>query len=463
MPQAQVAQDRSQGGEEYAGIRENAFVKSEQQGLSTFSVDVDTASYANVRRFIEGGQLPPADAVRLEELVNYFDYSWAQPDRSSPIAISSEAAVCPWKGDHQILALGLRTRSIDAGQLPPVNLVFLVDSSGSMSDPDKLPLVKRAFALLADSLRSRDSVSIVAYAGSAGIILPPTRGNDAASILASLDRLEAGGSTAGGEGITLAYETALSAFRRGGNNRVILATDGDFNVGVSSEAELIKLVTAWRDKGIYLSVLGFGRGNLKDSRMKSFADAGNGNYSYIDSLAEARRVLVEQMGATLTTVAKDVKIQVAFDPSVVESYRLIGYETRLMAAEDFVNDKKDAGELGAGHRVTALYELVLKPGATGSLGEARVRYKKPGSDESSPLFAPLPAPGGAWRDASLDLRFAAGVAAYGLLLRRSPNAGEADWALVRELATGARGQDVSGRRAEFIALAQKAELLSAAR
>jgi len=454
------AADTQQGSEEYKGIKENSFIKAKDQALSTFSVDVDTASYSNVRRFIAAGSLPPVDAVRMEELVNYFDYNWAQPSGAQPIAISSEAALCPWQGDHQLLAVALRTKSVDAGQLPPVSLTFLIDSSGSMSDPDKLPLVKRAFALLSDTLRSRDSVAIVSYAGSAGLVLPPTRGNDAAAINAALDRLEAGGSTAGGEGITLAYQTALSAFKKGGNNRVVLATDGDFNVGVSSEDALVKLVSAWRDKGIYLSVLGVGTGNLKDSRMKSFADAGNGNYAYIDSLAEARRVLVEQMGATLTTVAKDVKIQVAFDPELVESYRLIGYETRIMAAEDFVNDKKDAGELGAGHRVTALYELVLKGGAAGSLGEARVRYKKPQADESLPLAAPLCAPGPAWRAASNDLRFAAGVAAYGLLLRRSPNAGSADWKLVLELADSARGEDLSGRRAEFIDLATKASKLS---
>jgi len=448
-------------GEEYKGIVENRFKKSAEEAVSTFAVDVDTASYANLRRFLNEGRLPPPDAVRIEELVNYFDYGWKEPARGEPIAVTSEAASCPWEPSHRLLAIGLRTRSVSADNLPPSNLVFLVDSSGSMGSPDKLPLVKRAFSLLAESLRPQDRVAIVAYAGSAGLVLPPTPGSDKARILASLEELSAGGSTAGGEGIVLAYETALQNLRKGGNNRVILATDGDFNVGVSSEEGLVKLIESYRSKGVFLSVLGFGTGNFKDAQMEALADKGNGNFGYIDSVAEARKLLVEEMGATLLAVAKDVKVQVEFDKSAVASWRLIGYENRLLAAEDFADDKKDAGEMGAGHRVTALYEIEPAAGSgAASLGEVRVRYKKPAEDQSSLLTFPLAGGGGGYESASDDLRFAASVAAYGMLLRQSPYKGAADWKLVSSLARGASGADASGRRAEFLGLVDRAAALA---
>jgi Ca-activated chloride channel family protein len=452
------------GGEEYKTTAENPFKQAAADAISTFAVDVDTASYANVRRFLAGGSLPPPDAVRIEELVNYFDYGWKEPSGGSPIAVTTEVASCPWEQDHRLLAIGLRTRSISADNLPPANLVFLIDSSGSMGSPDKLPLVKRAFSLLVETMRPQDKVAIAVYAGSAGLILPPTPGSDKATILAALEELGAGGSTAGGAGIVLAYETALQNFRKGGNNRVILATDGDFNVGLSSEAELTKLIESYRNKGVFLSVMGFGTGNVKDARMEALADKGNGNYGYVDSIAEARKLLVEEMGATLLTVAKDVKVQVEFDPAAVASWRLIGYENRLLAAEDFADDKKDAGEMGAGHRVTALYEIV--PAGQGErkggtpIGVARVRYKKPDADQSALLEFPVTDSGAAYAAASDDLRFAASVAAYGMLLRGSAHSGSADWALVRSLAKGASGTDASGRRAEFIALAEKAAALS---
>ena len=448
--------------EEYKAIVENPFKESAKDKVSTFAVDVDTASYANVRRYLNSGSLPPADAVRIEELVNYFDYGWKEPSAGAPIAVTTELASCPWAPAHRLLAVGLRTRSVSADNLPPANLVFLIDSSGSMSDPNKLPLVKRAFALLAETLRPQDRVAIAVYAGSAGLVLPPTSGGDKAKILAALEELEAGGSTAGGAGIVLAYETALQNFKKGGNNRVILATDGDFNVGLSSEAELTKLIESYRNKGVFLSVLGFGTGNVKDARMEALADKGNGNYGYVDSVGEARKLLVDQMGATLLTVAKDVKVQVEFDPAAVASWRLVGYENRLLAAEDFANDKKDAGEMGAGHRVTALYELV-PAGAVAAgtpIGAARVRYKKPDADQSSLLEFPVADSGAAYAAASDDFRFAASVAAYGMLLRGSAYKGAADWKLVASLAKGASGQDGSGRRTEFVGLVEKAAALA---
>lgn len=449
-----------ESGEEYQALVENPFKKSAEEAISTFAVDVDTASYANVRRFINSGRLPPLDAVRIEELVNYFDYGWKEPSGGAPIAVTTEAASCPWAPEHRLLAIGLRTKSISADNLPPANLVFLVDTSGSMGSPDKLPLVKRAFSLLAETLRPQDRVAIVAYAGSAGLILPPTLGNDTVAILASLENLSSGGSTAGGAGIVLAYETALRSYRKGGNNRVILATDGDFNVGASSDEALVELIASYRDKGIFLSVLGFGTGNTKDSKMEALADKGNGNYGYIDSIGEARKLLVEEMGATLLTVAKDVKVQVEFDKAAVASWRLLGYENRLLSARDFADDTKDAGEMGAGHRVTALYEL--EPAGKGSqtaLGQVRIRYKKPSENQSSLLEFPLADSDAGYESASGDFRFAASVAAYGMILRRSANKGLSDWKLVTELAKGAAGADGSGRHSEFLGLVTKAAAL----
>ncbi len=441
--------------EEYKGLPENPFKPAREERFSTFSADVDTASYSNIRRFLNEGRLPPPEAVRIEELLNYFDYGWKEPAGSEPIALSAETAASPWSQGRVLLALGLRTRAVSAANLPPANLVFLVDTSGSMSDPDKLPLVQRAFSLLAETLRPQDRVSLVAYAGSAGLVLPPTPGTDKAKILAALEALEAGGSTAGGQGIVLAYDTALQNFRKGGNNRVILATDGDFNVGLSSEAELVKLIESYRNRGVFLSVLGFGTGNYKDAKMEALADKGNGNFAYIDSVEEARKVLIEEMGATLLTAAKDVKLQVEFDPAVVKSWRLIGYENRILSKEDFTDDRKDAGEMGAGHRVTALYEIEPASPASGAgLGILRVRYKKPDQDQSAQLELALPDGRGSFSNASPDLRFAAAVAAYGMILRGSEHKGRADWKLVLDLARGAAG--TSDRRAEFVALAEKA-------
>ena len=458
-PAAEVEPPAGVSSEEYKRVEENPFKKAAEDAVSTFAVDVDTAAYANVRRFLREGRLPERDAVRIEELVNYFDYGWKEPSGGAPVAITTEAASCPWAPSHRLVAIGLRTKSVSADNLPPANLVFLVDSSGSMSSPDKLPLVKRAFGLLAETLRSQDRVSIVAYAGSAGLVLPPTPGSDKASILAALEELSAGGSTAGGAGIVLAYETALKNFRKGGNNRVILATDGDFNVGASSDEALVDLITSYRNKGVFLSVLGFGTGNFKDAKMEALADKGNGNFGYIDSIGEARKLLVEQMGATLLAVAKDVKVQVEFDKAAVASWRLIGYENRLLAARDFADDTKDAGEMGAGHRVTALYEIEPVAGAR-ELGQVRVRYKKPAEDQSSLIEQPLADGGAGYAAASADLRFAAAVAAYGMLLRQSPHKGSADWRMVSELARPAAAGDSSGRRAEFLELVDLASKLS---
>lgn len=411
--------------EEYKGLPENPFKLAKDERFSTFSADVDTASYSNIRRFLNEGRLPPPEAVRIEELLNYFDYGWREPAGAEPIALSAESAASPWSSGRVLLALGLRTRTVSAANLPPANLVFLVDTSGSMSDPDKLPLVKRAFSLLAETLRPQDRVSLVAYAGSAGLVLPPTPGTEKGKILAALEALESGGSTAGGQGIVLAYDTALQNFRKGGNNRVILATDGDFNVGLSSESELVKLIESYRNRGVFLSVLGFGTGNYKDAKMEALADKGNGNFAYIDSVEEARKVLIEEMGATLLTAAKDVKLQVEFDPAVVKSWRLIGYENRILAKEDFTDDKKDAGEMGAGHRVTALYEIEpASPSPGPGLGILRVRYKKPDQDQSAQLDLALPDARGSLSNASGDLRFAAAVAAYGMILRGSEHKGQ---------------------------------------
>ncbi|MGZ5445200.1 MAG: vWA domain-containing protein [Thermoanaerobaculia bacterium] len=427
--------------EEYGRFEENPFLRPADNPLSTFSIDVDRASYANVRRFLRNGVRPPRDAVRIEEMVNYFTYDYVEPSAGDPVSITTELATCPWNEKNRLLLVGLQTRKIDTRDLPPNNLVFLVDTSGSMMASDKLPLVKSALRLLVDQLRPEDRVSIVAYAGSAGLVLKPTKGSDRGAILEAIDAFQAGGSTAGAGGIVLAYEVAKDNFLRDGNNRVILATDGDFNVGVTSDGELEQLIEEKRRDGIFLTVLGFGSGNLKDSKMELLADKGNGNYSYIDTIAEARKSLVREMGATLFTVAKDVKIQVEFNPATVGAYRLIGYENRLLRAEDFNNDAKDAGELGAGHSVTALYEIVppggdvpnanvdpLKyqsrtAGGSAELATVKLRYKEP-QGETSKLMAqvvttatvPVPSP---------NFRLASSVAQLGLLLRDSPHKGNA--------------------------------------
>ena len=344
--------------EGYAPVNENGYKNVKNNPLSTFSIDVDNASYSNIRRFINSGTLPPADAVRIEEMINYFKYDYPEPRGEHPFSVFTELAICPWNRNHQLLQVGLRGKSIDKTSLPPSNLVFLIDVSGSMNYPNKLPLLKSAFGLLVNELRPQDHVAIVVYAGAAGLVLESTPGNRKELIMSAIDNLEAGGSTAGGAGLKLAYNEAEKNFVKGGNNRIILATDGDFNVGESSNGGMERLVEEKRDLGVFITVLGFGMGNIKDDKMEIIADKGNGNYSYIDNLQEARRVLVSEFGGTLFTIAKDVKFQLEFNPAKVESYRLIGYENRLLNDEDFNDDTKDAGEMGSGHMVTALYEIV---------------------------------------------------------------------------------------------------------
>jgi Ca-activated chloride channel family protein len=443
---------------------------------------VDPASYANMRRFLNSGQLPPKDAVRIEELINYFDYAYAQPDDGRPFALHTEVAECPWNHSHRLARIGLKGKEIALDKLPPANLVFLLDVSGSMQSPDKLPLLKSAFKLLVNQLRPQDRVAIAVYASAEGLVLPSTPGSDKKTILEMLDKLEAGGCTAGAAGIQLAYRTARENFIKHGNNRVILATDGDFNVGVSSTSELIRMIEQKREEGIYLSVLGFGTGNLKDSRMEQLADKGNGNYAYIDNITEARKVLVSQMGGTLFTIAKDVKIQVEFNPAKVKAYKLIGYENRLLNKEDFNDDKKDAGELGSGHTVTALYEIIpagsqeevpgvdplkyqqtkVSPTAfkSAEMMTVKLRYKLPAENESKLISKVIMDRNGEMAEASEDFRFAAAVAEFGLLIRDSEFKGKASYGQVLALARGAKGQDKEGYRAEFIKLAETARLLA---
>lgn len=468
--------------EAYDRIQDNSFLDPKNNPLSTFSIDVDAASYSNVRRFLTGGQMPPKDAVRIEEMVNYFHYDYPQPTGADPVSITTEVSGCPWNAQNRLLHIGLQGKAIATDQLPASNLVFLIDVSGSMATPDKLPLVKAGFRLLVDQLRPQDQVAIVVYAGAAGLVLPSTPGNQKGRIRQAIDNLEAGGSTAGGAGIQLAYLTAQQHFKKGGNNRVILASDGDFNVGVSSDAEMERLIEEKREGGVFLTVLGFGRGNLKDSKMEKLADKGNGNYAYVDNILEARKVFVSEFGGTLFTIAKDVKLQLEFNPAYVKAYRLIGYENRALRNEDFNNDKKDAGELGAGHTVTALYEIVpasakapaadpvdelkyqtnqLNPRAARSkeMLTLKLRYKEPEGSKSklmqqvvSDRFTGLDA-------ASDNFRFAAAVAEFGMLLRESPFKGQASYAGVLSLAEGVRGKDAEGYRAEFINLVKSAQLL----
>ncbi|HZH96501.1 MAG TPA: von Willebrand factor type A domain-containing protein, partial [Flavisolibacter sp.] len=350
--------DQQYNTEEYDGISENGFHKVNDEPLSTFSIDVDAASYSNVRRFLNDGELPPAGAVRVEEMINYFKYNYPAPAGKHPFSINTEISDCPWNSQHKLVLIGLQGTKIPVENLPPSNLVFLIDVSGSMSGPNRLPLVKSSLKMLVDQLREEDKISIVVYAGAAGLVLPPTSGGAKNRIKTAIDNLEAGGSTAGGEGIKLAYKTAKENFIKKGNNRIILCTDGDFNVGVSSNDELERLAENEREGGVFLTVLGYGMGNYKDSKLQKLADKGNGNHAYIDGLGEARKVLVSEFGGTLFTIAKDVKLQVEFNPVKVAGYRLIGYENRMLKKEDFNDDKKDAGELGSGHTVTALYEVI---------------------------------------------------------------------------------------------------------
>ncbi|MDE2679665.1 MAG: von Willebrand factor type A domain-containing protein [Gemmatimonadota bacterium] len=459
--------------ESYANINENDFKLVSAAPLSTFSIDVDRASYANIRRFLQDGERPPVDAVRIEEMINYFPYDWGQVRGEHPFAVTTEVWEAPWTPRHRLVRIGLHARSIDTEDLPPSNLVFLLDVSGSMSSQDKLPLLKKAFALLVDQLREQDRVAIVVYAGAAGLVLPSTPGSQKEEIAAALEKLRAGGSTAGGAGIKLAYEVARKNYIDGGNNRVILATDGDFNVGASSDEAMVKLIEKERESGTFLTVLGFGTGNLKDSKMEQIADHGNGNFAYVDGLLEARKVLIEEMGGTLLTLAKDVKLQIEFNPARAAGYRLIGYENRLLADEDFNDDTKDAGELGAGHTVTALYEVVPvgmdvpravdalryqpqpddPPPAVfeGELMYVKVRYKDPDGTRSKLLEQPV---ADRVRSPSTDFRFATAVAGFGMLLRDSQHAGDLTLNDVVRLAERGKGNDPRGYRGEFIRLVE---------
>ena len=466
--------------EGYASVNENGFRNVKNNPLSTFSVDVDNASYSNIRRFISMGEMPPADAVRIEEMINYFKYDYPEPKGEHPFSVYTELADCPWNNRHQILHVGLRGRSIDKSSLPPSNLVFLIDVSGSMNVPNKLPLLKSAFGLLVNELRLQDQVAIVVYAGAAGLVLESTPGNRKEAIMKAIDNLEAGGSTAGGAGLKLAYTEAERNFVKGGNNRIILATDGDFNVGESSNGGMERLVEEKRELGIFITVLGFGMGNIKDDKMEIIADKGNGNYSYIDNLQEARKVLVREFGGTLFTIAKDVKFQIEFNPSRIKSYRLIGYENRLLNDEDFNDDRKDAGEMGAGHNVTALYELIpsgsderipsvdpLKYQSSESTRESlgirrsdfseeyltiKLRYKKPDGNTSMLLEKPVIGYIKDIDDTSDNLRFAASVAEFGMILRDSEFKGSSTLEGAARLARSARGDDEDGYRSELIRL-----------
>lgn len=485
---ALVAPEPQTGGkfntENYNRIDDNPFHRVGNDPLSTFSIDVDTASYSNMRRFITQGQLPPKDAVRIEEFINYFTYNYPQPTGNRPFSVTTEVTAAPWNPQHKLVQVGLQGKRLENETLPPSNLVFLIDVSGSMGEPDKLPLVQQSLKLLVNKLRPEDRVSLVVYAGNAGVVLPATPGNQKTKILAAIDRLQAGGSTAGGQGIELAYKIAKQNFLKSGNNRVILATDGDFNVGVSSDAELTRLIEQKRDQGIFLTVLGFGTGNYKDGKMEQLADKGNGNYAYIDTLLEAKKVLVNDIRGTLFTIAKDVKIQVEFNPAKVQAYRLIGYENRLLQNQDFNDDKKDAGEIGAGHSVTALYEIIptgtksdvklpevdplryQRSGVTAidtadnEMMLVKLRYKLP-QDSTSQLITQTikDSEFNANQTPSTNLRFAAAIATFGMILRDSEYKGNANYDLVMKLATQGQGEDQEGYRGEFIRLVEQSREL----
>jgi Ca-activated chloride channel homolog len=464
--------------EGYDHLDENPFRRVSADPLSTFSIDVDTASYANVRRFLNSGAMPPPGAVRIEELINYFRFDYPKPTGDAPFSITTELAICPWNTQHRIALIGLQGREIPENEVSPRNLVFLIDVSGSMTPPDKLPLVRTAMRMLTDVLTARDRVAIVVYAGNSGLVLPSTPGDHKVTIHRAIAELEAGGSTNGGAGIRLAYRIAREHFIKGGVNRVVLATDGDFNVGVTSQDELVRLIEEERASGVFLSVLGVGTGNVKDSTMEKLADKGNGNYAYLDSLHEARKVLVREAGATLVTIAKDVKIQVEFNPAAVSAYRLIGYENRILKHEDFNDDKKDAGEIGSGHSVTALYEIVpagvpidlpsvdplkyqapSQPARSTSSDELvtiKLRYKAPDGDTSRLLSRTLRSQPGTL---TANLGFASAVAEVGMLLRGSKHAGSAEFSGAVARASKFRGVDSEGYRAEFIKLAELASSL----
>jgi Ca-activated chloride channel family protein len=469
--------------EDYDGITENRFRKVTDEPLSTFSIDVDGASYSNVRRMINYGQMPAEGAVRVEEFINYFKYKYPQPTGNDPFGINTEMSVCPWNKEHKLVMVGLQGKEIATTNLPPSNLVFLIDVSGSMSDANKLPLVKASLKLLVDQLREQDHVAIVVYAGAAGLVLPSTSGMSKGKIMAAIDKLEAGGSTAGGAGIKLAYNVAKEQFKKSGNNRVILCTDGDFNVGMSSDDAMERLIEEERKSGVFLTVLGYGMGNYKDNKMQKLANKGNGNHAYIDGMNEAKKVLVNEFGGSMFTIAKDVKLQVEFNPALVQAYRLVGYENRLLNKEDFNNDKKDAGELGSGHTVTALYEIIpvgvesdfiedvdelkyqqttksKKSGLKNEIMTIKFRYKEPDGNGSKLIVHPLLDEKIPFEKTSENFRFATAVAQFGMLLRNSEFKGNATYDKVIHQANAAIGTDKEGYRTEFIKLVQSVHSLA---
>lgn len=467
--------------ESYDHISENVFKKVSDEPLSTFSIDVDRASYSLVRRHLKDGRIPPKGAVRIEEMINYFEYGYNQPTQDKPLAVLGTLQYCPWNTGSYLLRVALQGKQLQLENAPPSNFVFLLDVSGSMQAPSKLPLLKKAFRLMVNNMRDQDRIAIVVYAGSSGLVLPSTPGSEKAKIMAAIDDLKAGGSTAGAAGIQLAYEVATENFIEGGNNRVVLATDGDFNVGMSSNAAMVELIEEKRTSRVFLSVLGFGNGNYKDAKMEKLADHGNGNYAYIDNLLEAKKVLVNEFASTLFTIAKDVKLQLEFNPANVAAYRLIGYENRLLAKEDFNDDQKDAGELGAGHQVTALYELIptgkeipfhtgvddLKYQQTNLTTTAtttdewltiKLRYKEPDGTESKLMTKTVSIADNAWEETDMDFQFAIATAAFGQWLRKSKYIGDFSNEDIIKLAREAKGWDKNGYRAEFLQLVELAGL-----
>ncbi len=474
MPSPQPTQQFNT--EEYDHIEENGFRRVTNEPLSTFSIDVDGAAFSNTRRFLNNNQRPPVDAVRIEEFINYFNYDYPQPTGDHPFSITTEIDDCPWNENHKLVHVGLQGEDLDFSEAPASNIVFLLDVSGSMNSPDKLPLLKQSLIMLTNEMRDEDRVAIVVYAGAAGMVLPSTSATETETIERALNQLNAGGSTAGAAGIELAYKIAKENFIDEGNNRVILATDGDFNVGTSSQSELVRLIEEKREQDIFLTVLGFGTGNYSDSRMEQLSNSGNGNYAYIDNILEAKKVLVNEMSGTLFTIAKDVKLQVEFNPTQVSSYRLIGYENRLLNNEDFNDDTKDAGELGAGHTVTALYEIVptgaeedtlptvdpliyqteSKPASrSNDILTVKFRYKEPEGDTSILLSQSLTSRS----DGGKDLDWATAMAGFAMLLRESDQVGDLSWDDVLDMARDSRGADKNGYRAEAIRMIEQAQIL----
>ena len=459
--------------EEYSHIVENKFISPKDEALSTFSIDVDRASYSNVRRFINDNKLPPIDAVRIEEMINYFPYEYDDPSDDTPFSIEHNLVKCPWNSKNQILHIGVQGKRIERNELPPSNMVFLVDVSGSMATLNKLELVKSSLNLLVDNLRAEDKIALVVYAGSAGLVLESTSGTDKSKIKTAIQNLSAGGSTAGGAGIQLAYKVAKENFIKDGNNRVILATDGDFNIGISDEGSLVRMIEKKREENIFLSVLGYGMGNYKDNKMQSLADSGNGNHSYIDNLTEAKKILIEEFGGTLFTIAKDVKIQIEFNPEFVSSYKLIGYENRLLDKEDFNNDKKDAGDLGAGHSVTAFYEIIpkkflnkqkskvdkLKYQTSSSVenhaefATIKMRYKKPKGTKSQKIEEVIPP--NLSNQVSSDVSFGLCVAEFGMQLRESEEVEHRSFSDLLESVQSINEVDENGYRSEFLSLIER--------